>query len=95
MSVVTSVSECSVHNCSFNHEGCTAVAITVSGSEEHASCATFIDTSISGGLPKMLAHVGACQRSECSYNHDLLCGAPAVKVGPGADAADCLTYTHA
>ncbi|PPB50399.1 DUF1540 domain-containing protein [Arthrobacter pityocampae] len=90
-----SVTECSVRACSFNHNGCNAVAITVSGSEDHASCATFIDTAVSGGLPKIIAHVGACQRSECRYNHDLLCGAPAIRVGPGADAADCLTYTRA
>ncbi|MBG6184591.1 hypothetical protein IWX65_002569 [Arthrobacter sp. CAN_A214] len=95
MTVITNVSECSVGNCSFNHDGCTAIAITVSGSTDHASCATFIDTSISGGLPKMLAQVGACQRAECNYNHDLMCTASAVKVGPGAEDADCLTYTHA
>ncbi|GAA1049057.1 DUF1540 domain-containing protein [Arthrobacter russicus] len=89
---VANVSDCSVHNCSFNHDGCTAYAITVSGSPEHASCATFIDTSATGGLPKVLATVGACQRSECSHNANLMCEAHDVRIGPGAEMADCLTY---
>ena len=46
------------------------------------------------GCPKVLASVGACQRSECSHNEHLMCGAAAVRVGPGADNADCLTYEH-
>ena len=47
-----------------------------------------------GGLPKVLADVGACQRSECVHNDHLMCRAPEVHVGPGADNADCLTYAH-
>lgn len=89
---VATVAECSVHNCNFNHEGCTAYAITVGGSDHHASCATFIDTSAMGGLPKVLSHVGACQRTECAFNNHLMCDAHDVKVGPGAEMADCLTY---
>ncbi|BCW53321.1 MULTISPECIES: DUF1540 domain-containing protein [Micrococcaceae] len=94
--MTTHVADCSVTRCSFNdHEGCTAHAITVGGSQDHASCATFIETGIHGGLPKVLADVGACQRAECVHNDHLMCNAPEVHVGPGADNADCLTYAHA
>jgi hypothetical protein len=93
--MTTHVADCSVTRCSFNdHEGCTAHAITVGGTEDHASCATFIDTGTHGGLPKVLADVGACQRSECAHNDHLMCNAPEVHVGPGPDNADCLTYSH-
>ncbi|MFE4194347.1 DUF1540 domain-containing protein [Paenarthrobacter sp. NPDC056912] len=92
---VAEVSACSVGTCGFNHNGCTAFGITIGGSQDHASCATFIDTNAMGGLPKVLAHVGACQRTECVHNSNLMCEAPAVKVGPGREAADCLTYEHA
>ncbi|MEZ2373149.1 DUF1540 domain-containing protein [Arthrobacter sp. RCC_34] len=92
---VTEVSACSVDACSFNHDGCTAYGITIGGSDHHAQCATFIDTSSLGGLPKVLAHVGACQRSECRHNDHLMCGAHEVKIGPGAERADCLTYDPA
>ena len=91
----THVADCSVTNCSFNdHTHCNAEAITVGGTTDHASCATFIDTGIHGGLPKVLANVGACQRSECVHNDHLMCNASEVHVGPGPDNADCLTYSH-
>ena len=91
----TQVADCSVTNCSFNdHTHCNAAAITGGGSTDHASCATFIETGIHGGLPKVLANIGACQRSECVHNDHLMCNAPEVHVGPGADNADCLTYSH-
>ena len=96
MTATANVSDCTVVNCSFNdHSQCGAAGITIGGGEDHASCATFIDTGIHGGLPKVLATVGACQRAECVHNNHLMCGAPEVHVGPGADNADCLTYEHA
>lgn len=95
MTVTTSVADCSVTRCSFNdHDNCAAPAITVGGGEDHAACATFVDIGKHGGLPKVLATVGACQRAECTHNDHLLCQAPQVHVGPGADNADCLTYEH-
>ena len=91
--MATHVADCSVTNCSFNdHTNCNAAAITVGGAENHAHCATFIDTSATGGLPKVLASVGACQREECRHNNHLMCDAHDVRVGPGAELADCLTY---
>jgi len=59
--MTTHVADCSVTNGSFNdHSACNAAAITVAGATDHASCATFIDTGTHGGLPKVLADVGAC-----------------------------------
>lgn len=94
--MTTHVADCSVSNCSFNdHSACNAVAITVSGSADHAACATFIDIGTHGGLPKVIADVGACQRSECVHNEHLMCQASEVHIGPGSENADCLTYSHA
>ena len=69
--MTTHVADCSVANCSFDdHSHCNAAAITVGGTEDHASCATFIDTGTHGGLRKVLADVGACQRSEWGSEED-------------------------
>lgn len=92
MTTMADVGTCSVHNCSFNHDGCTADAITVGGSGDHASCTTFISLGVSGGLPTVRAHVGACQRADCVHNTDLMCSAESVTVGWGDAEADCLTF---
>lgn len=88
------VVECTVAGCSYNdHRGCHAGAITVGGSGESASCATFIPLDLKGGLSQVVAHVGACQRADCSHNSALECTAIAVHIGSQGDPADCLTYT--
>ncbi len=69
--------------------------ITVAGSNGHAHCGTFIPLGKGGGLPTLHAEVGACQRSECTHNSHLMCTAHDVKIGAGADEADCLTYQAA
>lgn len=86
------VDECSVTSCAYNHDGCHAFAITVGGHDHSASCDTFFDITDKGGLDTVIAQVGACHRSECRHNVDLECRASAIRVGPGGDAADCLTY---
>ncbi len=86
------VAECSVAGCSYNHDGCHAFAITIGGPDGGAECATFIPLTAKGGLDLVVAQVGACQRADCQHNDALECGAPSVRVGPGADLADCLTY---
>ncbi len=88
------VAECSVAGCSYNdHSHCHAAAVTIGGSIGDAECATFIPLgSRGGGLDKVVTHVGACQRAECIFNDHLECGAAAVRIGAGADSADCLTY---
>jgi len=94
MPALTDVSQCTISSCSFNDQGCTAGAVTIAGSPDHAECGTFISIDARGGLPVASAHVGACQRVECAHNTDLLCTAETVVIGSGADTADCLTYTR-
>ncbi|HEY1105097.1 MAG TPA: DUF1540 domain-containing protein [Agromyces sp.] len=87
------VAECSDDGCTNNdHSHCHAAAVTNAGSPGDAECATFIPLGSKGGLDKVLTHVGACQRSECIHNSKLECTAAAVRIGAGADDADCLTY---
>ncbi|MDX2358027.1 DUF1540 domain-containing protein [Dietzia sp. PP-33] len=94
MATLTGISTCTATTCSFNaDDACTAPAITVAGSPDHAECGTFISLDVRGGLPTASAHVGACQRVECTHNKDLLCSAESVTIGAGADTADCLTYS--
>jgi len=84
------VSTCSVAGCGYNHDSdCHAAAITiVSGS----SCGTYVEAAEAAGIDST-AQVGACHRSECVHNSALECQAESVEVGPGADVADCLTYS--
>ena len=90
------ITECSVAGCSYNdHSSCHAAAITIGGSNGDAQCATFIPLGVKGGLDKVVSHVGACQRDDCSHNSHLECTASSVRVGPGHDTADCLTYARA
>jgi len=84
------VHECSVTGCAYNHDvSCHAGAITIGG--DNAACGTFIDISFKGGLD-VQAKVGACHRAECRHNDALECRAESIRVGPGRDVADCLTY---
>lgn len=90
MASVTQIKSCSTTSCAFNHDGCTAFAITVGGDAGTPSCDTFISLDARGGLPVAEGHVGACQRLECVHNTDLMCTAEAVTVG--GDTAACLSY---
>ncbi|GAA0538522.1 DUF1540 domain-containing protein [Paractinoplanes ferrugineus] len=85
------VQTCTVSACSYNHDGCTAYAITI-GSASSAECDTFYESAEKGGLGRPLAQVGACKRAECKHNAELECSAPAIVVGESGDKADCLTY---
>jgi hypothetical protein len=91
------VNECTVAGCSYNHDGCHAFAITVGGMNGTADCGTFVPLSTKGGLDVVDAQVGACSRSDCTYNSNLECSASSVRVGPGSggNAANCLTYSPA
>jgi hypothetical protein len=90
------VAECTIDGCGYNHEhGCHAGAVTIAGHTGDAACATFFPLSHKGGLEKVIAHVGACQRTECVHNDDLECGAASIRVGAGPEDpshADCLTF---
>ena len=85
------VQSCTMTACGYNHDGCTAFAVTI-GSLLSAECDTFVETDDKGGMGKPLAQVGACKRADCLHNTDLECHAPAIVVGASDDKADCLTY---
>ncbi|SDT79092.1 protein of unknown function [Actinoplanes derwentensis] len=87
------VQACTATGCGYNHNGCTAFAITIS--ESNSACGTFAGAGLSGGMGIATAQVGACKRADCKYNDNLECQAPAITVGASADLADCLTYEHA
>lgn len=89
MSLAT-VTDCTVTGCSFNHDGCTAGAITMATRTPEPTCVTFISLDVVAGTKAPHASVGACQRADCVFNDNLLCTAEGVKVG---DGADCLTFT--
>ncbi|MCT2277687.1 DUF1540 domain-containing protein [Micromonospora chalcea] len=89
------VRECAATACSFNDNGCHAPAITVAASAAAASCATFVESSLSGGIAEVTGAVGACARAECVFNTNLACTAESITVGPGATVSDCLTYQPA
>ena len=85
------VHDCAVEGFAYDAgHGCHAGAINITGSD--AECGTFIDISVSGGLPTATAKAGACHRTDCRHNDALKCRAKSIRVGPGSDAADCLTY---
>ena len=88
------VVECDVVGCGYNHDGCHAAAVTIGGSGVQASCATFIPLQSKAGLDRVVAKVGACQRSECLFNKDLECSAESVRIGAGfaGNTAGCKTY---
>ena len=87
------VTDCSVSSCSYNHDGCHALAVNVKG----AGCSTFISLNERGGLDRVVTSVGACQSADCAHNKDLECTAAAVRIGAGesSDTANCLTYSKA
>lgn len=84
------VQSCTVTECGYNHDGCTAFAVTI-GSLISAECDTYVEGD-KGGIGKPLAQVGACKRSDCQHNANLECTATAIVVGASGDRADCLTY---
>jgi len=86
--MATKVASCTTTSCAFNHDGCTALAITIGGEGAAAACGTFIALDARGGLPTAAGQVGACKRLECVHNEDLMCTAPDVAI---VDAA-CTSY---
>ena len=90
MTTLTIVSSCDTTSCSYNQSGCTAGAITIAGSPEHASCGTFVALDARGGVGADEGRVGACQRLECVHNTALMCTAEAITVS--GSTADCASY---
>lgn len=91
MATLTAISSCEVTACAYNKGGCSAEAVTIAGESGGATCGTFVELDVRGGLPVAGGHVGACQRLECAHNSDLMCTAEAVTIG--GDTANCLSYT--
>lgn len=86
------VSSCSVDACGYNHDGCHAPAINI---DENDNCTTFMALGEDGGLPKVVAAVGACQRTDCAFNSAGVCGAASVRISGGSTTAHCETYKAA
>ena len=84
------VQQCTVTGCGYNHDGCTAFAITIGRTS--SECNTYVESDLQGGVGRLMAQVGACQRSDCKHNASLECQAPAITVGSAGDPADCLTF---
>ncbi len=86
------VSDCTVSACSYNHnQACKAKAITI-GDPQEPKCDTFLQSSIHSGMLDVTAGVGACKMNDCSFNEELECSAPNIKVGMKNGNADCLTF---
>jgi len=84
------VQTCTVTECGYQRDGCTAFAITI-GTTRSAQCDTFVESAGKGGMVRTLAQVGACKRADCRHHTDLVCHAPAMVVGQSGDKADCPT----
>lgn len=91
MATLTAITSCAATSCAYNKGGCSAEAVTIAGDAGGATCGTFVELDVRGGLPVAEGHVGACQRLECAHNTDLMCTADAITVG--GDTANCLSYT--
>jgi hypothetical protein len=88
------ISECTVHECSYNAAGaCHARAITV-GDEIHPHCDTFVRSRAHCDPRSPLGSVGACKVTACKHNRDLACQAPSIRVGYREHEADCLTFAE-
>lgn len=83
------VEACDVKGCAFNHDGCSAYAMTMG----QFGCATLIQLDVNGGLDKVTAQVGACQKADCAHNDHLECHADHVRIS-GANGS-CMTYEKA
>jgi hypothetical protein len=89
------VRECAAVSCSFNDRGCHAPAVTVASTDGAATCVTFVESPVRGGIADVTGTIGACARTECVHNSHLACTAESVQVGPRATMSDCLTYAPA
>ena len=90
MTAFTAIRSCAATACAFNHDGCTAPAITVGGTAGAPACGTLVVLDARGGLPVAQGRVGTCQRLECVHNQNLMCTAQGISMG--GETATCLTY---
>ena len=64
MTAFTAIRSCAATACAFNHDGCTAPAITVGGTAGAPACGTLVVLDARGGLPVAQGRVGTGQSSE-------------------------------
>jgi hypothetical protein len=87
------VDACDATECAFNKsEECHAGAITV-GDGVTPNCDTFYMHRQHPRHGPADSGVGPCKVSACRHNRGLSCQAANVRVGWGADAVRCLTYS--
>ncbi len=90
---MSKISACDVADCSYNrNKECHALAITVGGPEVCACCDTYVHAAKKGGVADMTGGVGACKVDSCTFNSDLECSAPGIKVGLHQGHPDCTTF---
>lgn len=89
---MSSVLNCQAEDCLYNSDStCTTFAITIGGDEP--CCDTYMNKSSSkGGVEGIIAGVGACHVSNCSYNNEFECKAEGIKVSTEAGHPDCSTF---
>lgn len=89
------VDECAINECAYNTgQKCHAKAITI-GDGVHPGCDTsFMDSSQHTNDTSILAGVGACKVTGCTFNNDLECSADSINVGMNGNRINCLTYTE-
>jgi hypothetical protein len=81
---------CSMFTCAYNRDDmCHTAGITVG---PHAECFTYVHASPLAGFPELKGIIGACQASNCKFNKNLECQAPAVDVAEHDRHADCDTF---
>jgi hypothetical protein len=87
------VIKCDAIECDYNREkACHAIAITVGHGNAHPRCDTMFESGTHGGVPKIIAGVGACKVAGCKFNQSLECTAKGITVGHHSDEVDCLTF---
>lgn len=90
---MTTIIGCDVTDCAYNkHNSCHTLAITVGGPEACPQCDTFVSGNQSAGIIDMIAGVGACKVSTCSFNESLECNADSITVGQHQNHPDCITF---
>lgn len=83
--------DCDARECLYNTNGqCSTFAITVGSTEP--CCDTFMNAAGKGGIPGIVAGVGACHMSSCAYNNMFECTAEGIHVSVHDKHADCGTY---
>ena len=86
------VNECTISDCAFNvKDKCHAKAITI-GDGVHPGCDTsYLHPPMHAKDTSIIAGVGACKVTGCSYNNDLECSAESIRVGMSDGNINCLT----